>query len=56
MSTPKALLEVMEDLKEEAKRTREIVVPIPSWNEYRERQAMWNPNWSQAAELDVYRS
>lgn len=54
MSTPTALLEVLEELKQEAKRTPGIIVPFPSWDEYRERQEMWNPNWSRAAEFDVY--
>lgn len=54
MSTSTALLEVLEQLKEEAERTPEIIVPFPSWNEYRKRQQMWNPNWSQAAAMDIY--
>lgn len=56
MSAPTALLEVLEELKEEAKRTPEIIVPFSSWNEYRKRQQMWNPSWSEAAEMDIYRS
>lgn len=52
MSTPTALSEVMKALKEEAKRVPEIIVPFRSWAQYRERQEMWNPNWSAAGDLD----
>lgn len=54
MSAPTALLEVIEQLTEEAKRIPEIIVPFASWADYRERQQMWNPHWSPAAHMDIY--
>jgi hypothetical protein len=53
MSTSAGLLEILEQLKQEAERVPEHFVPMDSWQDYRQWQEMWNPNWSRAAEIDI---
>lgn len=54
MSTSNALFEVLKQLDEEAKRAPVRKEPWHSWQQYRQWQQMWNPNWSPAAQIEIH--
>lgn len=50
------MLEVLRALQKEAREATAASQAPRDWQEYRQWQQMWNPNWAPAAELDLFRS